>query len=123
LWSLQILNVEQLLRAAQNNQRREVRLPAPRGAIVDRNGLPLVTNVPGTIVQIDQASMPKRRSIRLREIRRRARVLKMPAREIGGNLRRHRQRPAHAGHDQVRRDRDPHAQAGYLTERADDFPG
>src|SRR3954470_15707107 len=42
LWSLQILNGEQLLRAAQNNQRREVRVPAPRGSIVDRNGLPLV---------------------------------------------------------------------------------
>jgi len=33
LWSLQILNGEQLLRAAQNNQRREVRVPAPRGSI------------------------------------------------------------------------------------------
>jgi len=46
LWSLQILNGEQLLRASQNNQRREVRIPAPRGAILDRSGLPLVTNVP-----------------------------------------------------------------------------
>jgi len=47
LWSLQILNGAQLLRAAENNQRREVRLPAPRGAILDRNGLPFVINVPG----------------------------------------------------------------------------
>ena len=36
LWSLQILNGQQLLRAAQNNQRRDVRVPAPRGSIVDR---------------------------------------------------------------------------------------
>ena len=120
LWSLQILNGEQLLRAAQNNQRREVRLPAPRGAILDRTGLPLVTNVPGTIVQIDQASMPKRKSIRLREIRRLARVLKMPAREIGANLIRHRNdllTPVRIKSDVT------DAQAGYLTERADDFPG
>ena len=74
LWSLQILNGAQLLRAAENNQRREVRVQAARGAILDRNGLPLVINVPGTIVQIDQASLPKRKSIRLREIRRLARV-------------------------------------------------
>src|SRR6185312_4079212 len=115
LWSLQILNGEQLLKAAQNNQRREVRLPAPRGAILDREGLPLVTNVPGTIVQIDQASLPKRKSIRLREIRKLARVLKMPAHEIGANLIRHRSdllTPVTIKSGVT------DAQAGYLTERA-----
>jgi penicillin-binding protein 2 len=120
LWSLQILNGAQLLRAAENNQRREVRVQAARGAILDRNGLPLVINVPGTIVQIDQASLPKRKSIRLREIRRLARVLKMPAREIGANLIRHRNdllTPVTIKSDVS------DAQAGYLTERTDDFPG
>jgi penicillin-binding protein 2 len=120
LWSLQILNGAQLLRAAENNQRREVRVQAARGAILDRNGLPLVINVPGTIVQIDQASLPKRKSIRLREIRRLARVLKMPAREIGANLIRHRSdllTPVTIKSDVS------DAQAGYLTERTDDFPG
>jgi penicillin-binding protein 2 len=120
LWSLQVLNGAQLLRAAENNQRREVRVQAARGAILDRNGLPLVINVPGTIVQIDQASLPKRKSIRLREIRRLARVLKMPAREIGANLIRHRNdllTPVTIKSDVS------DAQAGYLTERTDDFPG
>jgi penicillin-binding protein 2 len=120
LWSLQILNGAQLLRAAENNQRREVRLPAPRGAILDRNGLPLVINVPGTVVQIDQASLPKRKNIRLRELRRLARVLKMSARDIGANLIRHRNdllTPVTIKSDVS------DAQAGYLTERADDFPG
>src|SRR6058998_2307674 len=120
LWSLQILNGEQLLRAAQNNQRREVRVPAPRGSIVDRTGLPLVINVPGTVVQIDQASLPKHRSIRLRELRKLARVLKMPAREIGANLIRHRSdllTPVTIKSDVGE------LQADYLTERSDDFPG
>jgi penicillin-binding protein 2 len=120
LWSLQILNGAQLLRAAENNQRREVRIQAARGAILDRNGLPLVINVPGTIVQIDQASLPKRKSIRLRELRRVARVLKMSARDIGANLIRHRNdllTPVTIKSDVS------DAQAGYLTERADDFPG
>jgi len=119
LWSLQILNGEQLLRAAQNNQRREVRVPAPRGSIVDRNGLPLVINVPGTVVQIDQASLPKRKSIRLRELRKLGRVLRMPARDIGANLRRHRNdllTPVTIKTDVSE------LQADYLTERADDFP-
>jgi len=120
LWSLQILNGEQLLRASQNNQRREVRIPAPRGAILDRNGLPLVTNVPGTIVQVDQSTLPKRKNIRLRELRRLARVLKMPLREIGTTLRRHRSdllTPVTIKSDVSE------LQADYLTERADDFPG
>jgi len=119
LWSLQILNGEQLLRAAQNNQRREVRIPAPRGSILDRDGLPLVINVPGTVLQIDQASLPKHKSIRLRELRKLARVLKMPAREIGASLIRHRGdllTPVTIKSDVSE------LQADYLTERADDFP-
>jgi penicillin-binding protein 2 len=120
LWSLQILNGAQLLRASENNQRREVRLQAPRGAILDRNGLPLVINVPGTIVQIDQSTLPKRKNIRLREIRRLARVLRMPAGEIGANLRHHRSDlltpvTVKSGVSDL--------QASYLSERADDFPG
>jgi penicillin-binding protein 2 len=120
LWSLQILNGEQLLRAAQNNQRREVRVPAPRGAIIDRSGLPLVINVPGDVVQIDQSTLPKRKSVRLRELRRLGRVLKMPAREIGATLIRHRNDlltpvTIKTGITSL--------QKGYLKERSEDFPG
>jgi penicillin-binding protein 2 len=120
LWSLQILNGEQLLRAAQNNQRREVRLPAPRGAILDQRGLPLVTNVPGTIVQVDQSTLPKRKSARLRELRKLTHVLRIPMRELGATLRRHRNdvlTPVTIKSDVTE------LQAEYLTERADDFPG
>jgi penicillin-binding protein 2 len=120
LWSLQILNGEQLLRAAQNNQRREVRVPAPRGSILDRRGLPLVTNVPSTVVQIDQSSLPKTKSARLRELRKLARIIRVPLREIGATLRRHRYdllTPVTIKSDIS------NAQAGYLDERKDDFPG
>jgi penicillin-binding protein 2 len=120
LWSLQILNGEQLLRAAQNNQRREVRVPAPRGSILDRNGLPLVTNVPSTVVQIDQSSLPKTKTARLRELRKLARILHVPLREIGATLRRHH-------YDLLTpvtiKSGISVAQAGYLDERGDDFPG
>ena len=48
LWALQVLSGEQYLRAAQDNQLRTVRIEAPRGAIRDRNGRLLVTNVKAT---------------------------------------------------------------------------
>jgi penicillin-binding protein 2 len=120
LWSLQILNGEQLLRAAQNNQRREIRLQAPRGPILDRNGNVLVTNVPGTAIQIWSADLPKNRAVRLREIRTLARVLEVPARQIGRAARRQRRDPItpvtiKAGATE--------AEVQYLTERAEDFPG
>src|SRR5437899_8638730 len=93
LWSLQILNGDQLLRAAQNNQRRDVRIQGPRGPILDRNGLALVTNVPGLAVQIWQSDLPKQRDARLRELRALARVLQIPVRQISDALRRHRNDP------------------------------
>ena len=93
LWSLQILNGEQLLRAAQNNQLRDVRVQAPRGPILDRNGQKLVTNVPGLAVQVRITDLPKRRGLRLREIRALARLVKVPVSQLGNTLRRHRNDP------------------------------
>jgi len=120
LWSLQILNGDQLLRAAQDNQRREVRVAAPRGAIWDRYGRPLVTNVPGLVAQIWAADLPKRKSVRLRELRKLGRVLHMPAREIGATLIRHRRdllTPV-----TIKTGITP-MQRGYIEERRADFPG
>ena len=120
LWSLQVLNGEQLLRAAQNNQRRDIRVQAPRGPILDRNGEVLVTNVPGRAVQIWSSDLPKRRGVRLREIRALARVLGLPANQIGAAIRRHRHDPL----TPIRiKDSATRAQVFYLEERAEDFPG
>jgi penicillin-binding protein 2 len=120
LWSLQVLNGEQLLRASQNNQRRDIRVQAPRGPILDRNGNVLVTNVPGRAVQIWSSDLPKRRGVRLREIRVLARVLGLPANQIGAAIRRHRHDPL----TPIRiKDSASRAQVFYLEERAEDFPG
>jgi penicillin-binding protein 2 len=120
LWSLQILNGEQLLRAAQNNQRRDVRVQAPRGPILDRFGRKLVTNVPGTAVQIRLTDFPKRKGPRLRELRALGRLLQVPARQIGLALRRHR-------NDTLTpvtiKEGVTEMQVGYLRERAEDFRG
>ncbi|MBA3733730.1 MAG: penicillin-binding protein 2 [Actinobacteria bacterium] len=120
LWSLQVLNGQQLLRAAQNNQRRDIRVQAPRGPILDQNGQVLVTNVPGTAVQIWISDLPKRRSVRLREIRKLARLLHVPAAQIGAAVRKHRTDPL----TPVKvKDGATQAQVFYLKERAEDFPG
>ncbi len=59
LWALQILSGTQYLHAAQNNQLRTVRVQAPRGPILDRNGVVLVGNTAGNSVQIWPADLPK----------------------------------------------------------------
>jgi penicillin-binding protein 2 len=120
LWSLQVLNGEQLLRASQNNQRRDIRVQAPRGPILDRHGEVLVTNVPGRAVQIWSSDLPKRRGVRLREIRALARVLGLPPNQIGAAIRRHRHDPLTPIRIKDSASRD---QVFYLEERAEDFPG
>jgi penicillin-binding protein 2 len=87
---------------------------------LDRNGDVLVTNVPGRAVQIWSSDLPKRRGVRLREIRALARVLELPANQIGAAIRRHRHDPL----TPIRiKDSATRAQVFYLEERAEDFHG
>jgi penicillin-binding protein 2 len=120
LWALQVLSGAQYLRAAQNNQLRTIRLQAPRGPILDRNGRVLVTNVAGTEVQIWPADLPKRYAARLRELRALASAVHVPLGQILVDIRGHRYDPL----TPVRvKDGIGEALAAYLTERHDDFPG
>jgi penicillin-binding protein 2 len=57
LWALQVISGERYLEHAENNQVRSFRLPAPRGSIVDRDGTVLVSNTPGTLIQIWPAAV------------------------------------------------------------------
>ncbi len=59
LWSLQVLSGDRYLDAAQNNQLRTIRVEAPRGPVLDRNGKVIVGNVPGTAVKLWVGDMPK----------------------------------------------------------------
>jgi penicillin-binding protein 2 len=85
LWSLQVLSGTKYLSEAQNNQLRSIRIEAPRGPILDRNGRVIVGNVPGTAVKLWVGDMPKKQG-RYRMIKRLARVLDVPvarlAREV-----------------------------------------
>jgi penicillin-binding protein 2 len=82
LWALQVLSGTHYLTEAQNNQIRTVRIEAARGEIVDTNGLPIVTNAPGTIVRIWPQDLPKTWTRELGELRRLANVLNMAPRQI-----------------------------------------
>ncbi|HEU4448885.1 MAG TPA: penicillin-binding protein 2 [Gaiellaceae bacterium] len=57
LWALQVISGERYLEDARNNQIRSFRLGAPRGSIIDRDGDVLVSNMPGTLVQIWPAAL------------------------------------------------------------------
>ena len=57
LWALQVISGERYLENANNNQIRSFGVIAPRGSIVDRDGDVLVSNMPGTLVQIWPAAL------------------------------------------------------------------
>ena len=59
LWYLQVLSGDQYLAQANNNRVRIERDPAPRGAIVDRNGVPLVENRRANVVTIAPDHLPQ----------------------------------------------------------------
>ncbi len=55
-WSLQVLSGDEFAAAAENNRLREIPVQAPRGRILDRNGVPLVQNRATLGVTVDAAS-------------------------------------------------------------------
>jgi penicillin-binding protein 2 len=57
LWALQVISGEHYLEDANNNQIRSFGVIAPRGSILDRDGDVLVSNKPGTLVQIWPAAL------------------------------------------------------------------
>ena len=80
LWSLQVLSGDTYLAAAQGNQLRTIRIEAPRGTILDRNGTPIVDNVAGTAVQVWVGDLP--RQGRYAILKRLASVLHVPLRRL-----------------------------------------
>ena len=46
LWQLQVIQGSAFRKISESNRLRVIGVPAPRGIIFDRNGIPLVKNVP-----------------------------------------------------------------------------
>src|SRR5688572_4137216 len=77
LWYLQVLSGDQYLAEANDNRVRQVKVEAPRGEIVDRNGTVLVDNRTALAVQVLPERLPDDPTRRMRETRRLAAVLSM----------------------------------------------
>jgi len=122
LWALQVLSGPQYVARAQANQLRTIRLQAPRGPILDRNGHVLATNASATAVELWSADLPKIYKDRFDELRRLAEVTRVPLYEIAARI-----KQRHAVGDMltpiVIRDNAPRAMVTYLYERAPQFPG
>jgi penicillin-binding protein 2 len=84
LWALQVLSGDRYLSAAQNNQIRTLRVEAPRGPILDRNGNVLVSNVPGTAVQIWVSDLPSEGRYDL--VRRLSKILRVPVPKLAAAI-------------------------------------
>lgn len=59
LWFLQVLSGEDYVSQARDNRERKVRIEAPRGDIVDRDGQVLVKTRAAPVVQIVPSSLPE----------------------------------------------------------------
>jgi penicillin-binding protein 2 len=69
LWALQVLSGNSYLAQANDNRVRTLRLEAPRGLVLDRNGHVLVENTPGTRVELWPADLPKHWPVERAELR------------------------------------------------------
>ncbi len=121
LWALQVISGERYLADARNNQVRTFRVPAVRGAIADRNGVPLVSNRPGTRVQIWPAAFGNLSAARRESmLNRLSELLGLPVKDIRRELRRHRGDPLTPVtiREAVRDDK-----VRYLLEHQAQFPG
>ena len=82
LWALQVLSGDTYLQQASLNRVRQVRIDAPRGSIVDRNGRVLVRNVSGTSLEVWPADLPKNAVARKLELQHLATVVGISERRL-----------------------------------------
>lgn len=120
LWALQVLSGTQYLRAAQNNQLRTIRVEAPRGVILDRDGRILVANKEATAVHVWPADLPDDPVARERLLRRLTRILGVEYGPVARNVRRRASDPLAQVTVKAAADED---EVLYLLEHESELPG
>jgi penicillin-binding protein 2 len=118
LWALQVLSGTKYVGQAQAQSFLTVRVQAPRGPILDRNGKPLVTNAAVTVVQLWPSDLPKVYTQRYAELKALARATQVPLYEISAIIKSHRAEPFLTIREPASK-----AMVTYLSERASAFPG
>jgi penicillin-binding protein 2 len=121
LWYLEVLSGDKYLAQANNNRVREIKVQAPRGEIVDRQGRRLVDNRTGLAVELTPDKLPKGRRDRRRVYRRLGRVLGISSKRVGRHVRRQ-LRALPFSTATVKQDV-PLPVVSYLLEHQEDFPG
>lgn len=121
LWFVEVLSGEAYLSEANTNRVREIRVPAPRGNILDANGHLLVGNESSISLQVRPDELFRKRADRERELRKLAEVTDMSVKKIKKEIRSQiRVLPA----SPVTLDQKvPFELVAYLREREDQFPG
>jgi len=121
LWFLQVLSGDKYLAEANDNRVREIKVQAPRGEIVDREGRVLVRNRVGYAVKVTPASLPEELAERREMYKRLGKVLGMPPRRIERRVEKQLQALPFATAT-VKTDV-KEALFAYLLERQEEFPG
>ncbi|MGI8592819.1 MAG: penicillin-binding transpeptidase domain-containing protein, partial [Solirubrobacteraceae bacterium] len=121
LWFLQVLSGDQFLATANDNRIRDVRVPAPRGDIVDRQGRTLVDNRISTAVIIEPEKLPAPGRERTAVYRRLGKVLSMAPKKIRKEIKE--QRAALPYSDVTLKSDVSQVVYTYIYERQTDFPG
>src|SRR5215216_4320283 len=86
LWYVQILSGDKYRTEANDNRIREIRVQAPRGDILDRNGKVMVANRTELAVEVSPEDLPDPGRTRSRELHQLATVTGMTTREINNAL-------------------------------------
>jgi penicillin-binding protein 2 len=120
LWALQVLSGTKYVDQAQAQSFRALRMPAPRGVILDRNGFPLVTNATASSIQLWPADLPGNYVQRYGELKRLAQVSRVPLYEIAGGIK---QRHGDVVTPVTVREAASGPMVTYLYEHSSEFPG
>src|SRR5215211_7966939 len=86
LWYVQVLSGDKYRTEANDNRIREIRVQAPRGNILDRNGKILVANRTELAVEVSPEDLPDPGPDRAREFHQLSTVTGMTMREIRKEL-------------------------------------
>jgi penicillin-binding protein 2 len=121
LWYLQVLSGDKYVAAANDNRIREIKLQAPRGEIVDRDGRTLVDNRASTVITISPDRLPRRQAEKTELYKRLARITNLSVREVRTTVR-DQLRAQPFATATVKRDVPPPTVA-YILENERDFPG
>ena len=121
LWYLQVLSGDNYVAAARENRVREIKIQAPRGEIVDRNGQPLVRNRNSLSIKVTPDKLPQSRAEREEVYTRLAKLLGLNPRRLERRVERE-LRVLPYTKPTIKQDVDQGVVA-FVLERQKDFPG